>query len=162
MFEQNEIESLRHSFRPGKIATLFVGESAPVSGKFFYAGNTNFYRFVKQAFGGDDDFLNAFKGDGFFLDDLVQRPVNALSRTERRRLHREYMPSLAQRIASYQPQAVISVMKDIHEVVAGAITSSKVANITHYKLPFPGQSHQTRFVAELRRIRPKLPTNKAP
>ena len=35
-----EIEAVRASFRPTPILTLFVGESPPKRGKFFYCGKT--------------------------------------------------------------------------------------------------------------------------
>jgi hypothetical protein len=155
--EENPIEALRRSFRPQKIATLFVGESAPISGKFFYDRNTNFYRYVKQALDGGENFLEEFKAKGFFLDDLVLKPINGMSQKERRHWHKESEPFLTERIASYKPHAVISVMKDIHDVVADAIRKSGVQNVTHYCLPFPGQGHQTKFIKELRRISAELP-----
>jgi hypothetical protein len=34
-----DVEAIRRAHRPEPIATLFVGESAPVSGDFFYRGN---------------------------------------------------------------------------------------------------------------------------
>lgn len=157
MVEQNPIEMLRISFRPPRVTTLFVGESAPVNGKFFYQGNTGFYRYVRRAFDGDENFLAAFKQGGFFLDDLVLEPINGLPRSDRRRLHREYASSLAERIAVYKPQAVISVLQDIHGIVGQAIEKSGLINVKHYRLPFPGQGHQTRFMDELRRIRRELP-----
>jgi hypothetical protein len=35
------VEAARAKFRPERITTLFVGESAPPSGDFFYHGNGN-------------------------------------------------------------------------------------------------------------------------
>jgi hypothetical protein len=35
-----DIEALRLSYKPEHIKILFVGESAPASGKFFYKGNS--------------------------------------------------------------------------------------------------------------------------
>jgi hypothetical protein len=32
-------EAVRARYRPPQIATLFVGETPPANGKFFYAGN---------------------------------------------------------------------------------------------------------------------------
>jgi hypothetical protein len=44
---QNEaVEALRASYRPSRITTLFVGESAPISGDFFYDGRD--HRMVKH------------------------------------------------------------------------------------------------------------------
>jgi len=38
------VEVIRKRFRPERITTLFVGESAPHSGDFFYSGNTAMLR----------------------------------------------------------------------------------------------------------------------
>jgi hypothetical protein len=35
----NEIEKVRSLHKPDTVDALFIGESAPVSGKFFYKGN---------------------------------------------------------------------------------------------------------------------------
>jgi hypothetical protein len=47
----NELEKVRRSFRPRHITTLFVGESPPHSGVFFYKGDSQLYYRVKEAFG---------------------------------------------------------------------------------------------------------------
>ena len=65
----NDTELIRQSYRPSKIVTLFVGESAPKSGKFFYIGNTALKRYMEDAMkaaslGGHDDFLERFKSYG--------------------------------------------------------------------------------------------------
>jgi hypothetical protein len=43
------VEAARAKFRPERITTLFVGESAPSSGKFFYYGNTAMTRYMRSA-----------------------------------------------------------------------------------------------------------------
>jgi hypothetical protein len=54
------VEETRRSFRPAKIATLFVGESAPAAGVFFYYGNSGMTRYMRRAIeqvsGPTDDF----------------------------------------------------------------------------------------------------------
>jgi hypothetical protein len=77
------VEVVRRNYRPIRIMTLFVGESAPNSGKFFYLGNTALKRHVEEAMkaaglGGNGDFLERFKAYGWYLDDLVLRPVNQM------------------------------------------------------------------------------------
>ena len=44
-----DIEATRASYRPDRITTLFVGESAPASGDFFYFGNNNMLRLMQRA-----------------------------------------------------------------------------------------------------------------
>ena len=154
----DELEKLRHRFRPSTIATLFVGESAPVGGSFFYAADAQLYRTMKSAFAGSGDFLAAFMARGWFLDDLVLVPVNDKSAAERRRLHRQWMPSLARRIAAYRPRVVVSLLLSIEEVVGEAVAETGIAGLRHYALPYPGNRQQLRFKRELARIVGELPT----
>src|SRR5580693_4965629 len=100
----SDLEELRKNFRPDRITTLFVGESAPESGKFFYSGNSGLFRAMQKAFGGRPTFLEDFKRSGFYLDDLVLTPVNKLERRERSRRRQEAVPELAKRLAEYKPK----------------------------------------------------------
>jgi hypothetical protein len=77
------IETIRLAFRPDRITTLFVGESAPISGDFFYCGGTALERVMRSAIEGSlgptsGDFLGAFKAYGWYLDDLVLTPIDHL------------------------------------------------------------------------------------
>jgi len=75
-----KIEDIRHSFRPAEIRVLFVGESAPQSGKFFYKGNSQVYGYMEKYLGQKlfqtcNNFLENFKAASYYLDDLVLTPV---------------------------------------------------------------------------------------
>jgi hypothetical protein len=43
------VQETRESFRPEKVATLFVGESTPAAGVFFYYGNSGMTRYMRRA-----------------------------------------------------------------------------------------------------------------
>jgi hypothetical protein len=66
--------------RPGRITTLFIAESAPIGGTFFYYGNGHLGRYlqrsIEEVLAGDGDFLERFKSYGWYLDDLVPAPVD--------------------------------------------------------------------------------------
>ena len=75
------VETVRAHYRPKTILTLFIGESAPYSGDFFYFGNTALTGYMHKAMGaaglgGAGDFLERFKSYGWYLDDLVLTPIN--------------------------------------------------------------------------------------
>jgi len=118
MSGRSKIETVREGYRPNCIKTLFVGESAPASGDFFYCGGnamlTHMRCAVEPALGGsggsDQDFLERFKKYGWFLDDLVLTPVNHLTKSERKAKCLEAQRSLADRIAAYQPEAIVSLL----------------------------------------------------
>jgi hypothetical protein len=154
------VESIRARFLPERITTLFVGESAPHSGDFFYCGNTQMLRqmqlAIERAFGETGDFLKSFKAYGWYLDDLVLKPVNHLLKPERIAKCLEATESLANRIAAYRPQAIVSVLKSIEPFVnAAAIQAGSDA--PRFAVSFPGMGQQTRFQAEMAVIIPELP-----
>ena len=103
----SEFEKIRKSFRPERITTLFVGESAPSGGTFFYNENSNLFRCMKRAFDGQATFLDDFKSSGFYLDDLVLIPVNKLERQDRTALRQQSISTLADRLADYKPMAIV-------------------------------------------------------
>jgi hypothetical protein len=155
-----KVETIRKRFLPVRITTLFVGESAPHSGDFFYCGNTAMWshmkRAVELAFGKSDDFLKSFQAYGWYLDDLVLEPVNHLPKSQRIAKCLDAQNSLANRIAFYQPEAIVSLLKRIDPFVnAAAILAG--SNATRYGVPFPGMGQQTRFQADMAAIIRKLP-----
>src|SRR5271169_4155676 len=117
------MEATRAKFHPERITTLFVGESAPASGDFFYSsGNTAMLQHmrsaVEDALGKGSDFLERFKAYGWYLDDLVLTPVNDLTKpSERKAKCLQAQNSLADRIAEYQPRAILSLLLSIQKIV---------------------------------------------
>jgi hypothetical protein len=154
------VETARARFRPDRITTLFVGESAPASGDFFYYSKTamlrHMQRAVERALGEGDDFLARFKGYGWYLDDLVLTPVNRLTKSERKAKCLDAQNSLADRIAAYQPEAIVSLLMIVEPFVDAAARTAG-SNAPRYAVPFPGMGRQVRFHAAMARIIPKLP-----
>ncbi len=152
----NELEELRKSFRPGCIATLFVGESAPVSGRFFYSGNSTLFRAMERAFGNQKTFLQDFQKKGFYLDDLVLTPINKLEKRERLRLRREAVPELKKRLIEYKPKAVVVVMQAILPVVRQAMYMAGIS-YEPFCVPHPAFGNWTRFHSAMTKIINDLP-----
>ena len=79
-----KIEVIRRKYKPAKIKILFIGESPPAGGTFFYDGNSNLAKYTKSAFENCfgtsisqmPEFLRFFKEQGCFLDDLCLYPIN--------------------------------------------------------------------------------------
>src|SRR6516162_7152522 len=57
---QKAVDTLRDSYCPERITTLFVGESPPINGRFFYDGNNSLLKFMRQAI----EFESALPGEG--------------------------------------------------------------------------------------------------
>lgn len=152
-------EALRARYRPGTIKVLFVGESAPAGGTFFYAGNSHAYRYLSEALGphlvGAAPFLDRFRDAGLYLDDLVLTPVNHLTAPERKARNADAAPALGARIAIYQPQVVVCIAKTIARPLAEAHARSGVGCPLHV-VSFPGNGQQANFRRELAEILPSL------
>jgi hypothetical protein len=151
-------EILRQRYRPATITTLFIAESPPAEkANFFYSESGTLYRHMKLAFGGGDDFLDDFAAKGFYLDDLVLVPVNRLAGPERRRLHRASVSSLARRLRSHRPKAVVVLLKSIARAVEAALADAGLAHMPRHVVPYPGMGNQPRFLAAMAQIVPTLP-----
>jgi hypothetical protein len=152
----NHLEELRKSFRPDRITTLFVGESAPDSGRFFYSGNSSLFHAMKKAFGSHATFLDDFKLNGLYLDDLVLTPINKLEQHERSRLRKTSIAELADRLVEYEPKAVVVVMRAILPMVRQAM---RMAGILYepFCVPHPAFGNWTRFSNAMTEIIDELP-----
>ena len=151
-------EELRLSFQPQRVTTMFVGESVPHGGTFFYQRDSVLYRATQEAFGGPDDFLIWFRDEGFYLVDLVPYPINHIRERSLRNHHRsEAVPSLASLLALHKPEAVVILMKAIKKMVVQAMVQADMSNVPYFSVPFPGRFHRQRFLDEIQAIIPKLP-----
>lgn len=158
-------ETKRREYRPEHIRVLFVGESPPANGTFFYCGNSLLARYTRTAFeavyGPYDDmpsFLRAFKDLGCYLEDLSTEPINHLPRDEREVKRNNAIPELSARIREHCPEkAIIGCMMAIEAHVHRAVSDAGVGDrIPVHFLPFPAQGHQQRYVNELAELLRKL------
>jgi DNA-binding transcriptional regulator YiaG len=153
-------KKLRARYLPAKVRVLFVGEAPPAGGTFFYAGNSQMYRLLRETLqsrlGDQDDFLQAFKDRGYFLDDLVLEPFDQIPATKRASILRRNVPFLARRMTRYQPEIVVTLLKRIGPYVEDAISRAR-ADVQHYCVSFPGTGQQGNFRREMAKIVPLLP-----
>jgi hypothetical protein len=156
MNAMNPFEEVRQSYRPDRITTLFVGESAPHGGTFFYNQDSGLFREIRKAFRGDASFLDDFERNGFYLDDLVSEPVNHLGNKDRRRLCHAAVSSLVARLRDYNPQAVVILLRSIEPMVRSSIRDAGLS-CQIYCTPYPGFGNQGRFHDAMTEIIPKLP-----
>lgn len=149
----SEQEKKRLEYKPKKVRFLFIGESMPAGGTFFYFENSNLYNYTKDAFlqnfnWSEKEFLNYFKSNGFYLDDLCQEPINQLSENEKRLARKAYEQSLAIRIKDYNPMVVLSTPMSINKNVNAAINIAYL-DIVNHSLPFPAMGNQHKYVNSL-------------
>lgn len=117
---RESVERSRQAYRPATVRVLFVGESPPANDTFFYFGDSSLARCTREAFeqlyGQTTDpqqFLEAFREQGFYLVDLCRTPVNRLSNRARRAARRAAVEDLAGMLRELRPDRIVVVMKAI-------------------------------------------------
>jgi hypothetical protein len=150
-------ETLRQKYKPDEIRVLFVGESPPAGGTFFYAANSNLFRAMAsafaQAFGSRvpnaAEFLEFFREAKCYLDDLCLEPVNHMTSSARRRARRAGEKPLAERLKVDTPLVTVAVPLSVQPHLESALLQAGLASVPVYGLPFPAMGHQHRFATEL-------------
>jgi hypothetical protein len=153
---RRERERLRESFRPRCIQLLFVGESPPASGRFFYSANSGLYRAMRMAFQIADpkidggNFLAVFQQCGCYLTDLWHEPIDRLAPDRRRALRKAGEKYLARQLKRFRPVTIASLLRSIeNNVENAALLAAWRGRILH--LPYPGRwsRHREAFVKAL-------------
>ena len=152
-------ERLRKRYRPRVLRLLFIGESRPAGGTFFYAADSNLFFHTQSAFGGaygdrlpqGVQFLDFFKSAGCYLEDLCLEPVNRLPPTPRRVAHHAATGPLAERIGSRRPGTIVVVGlgRSLRSCIGKALKLANLEDVPRFELPFPAMSHQPRYLSEL-------------
>jgi hypothetical protein len=142
---------------------LFVGESPPAAGTFFYAADSELYRATRDTFEAAlprfrnvDTFLKAFAENGCYLVDLCLDPVNQLtdradgSWRKRLRARRRGEVRLAATLAELRPAVVIVVLKGIAANVSRAVARAGIAaECTTVTYPSRWHRHRLAYRREL-------------
>jgi hypothetical protein len=137
-------ERVRRAHQPEEVRALFVAESPPAGGTFFYEGNSNLFERTREAFveaspsfRRTDNFLAAFKAAGCYLEDLAIEPVNGLPGRQRREACKAGITPLAKRVSRLSPRVIVIVSYGIERWVIEALKCARLADVEREKLPFP-------------------------
>jgi len=157
--KHRENERLRRSYRPAHVRILFVGESAPASGRFFYQADSGLYRAIRNTFRAalpalpEDDFLHSFRNLGCYLVDLCGLPVDRLNSEERKQACRDGEDRLSRALKEFQPKIVITVVRSISANVRRAQESAHWKGL-YVELPYPGRwkEHRVSFEQALKPV----------
>ena len=149
-------ERLRKRYRPERVRILFVGQSPPASGRFFYQADSGLYRAVKETFLtaiaplAKNDFLDSFRSLGCYLVDLCGEPVDNMPRHARRCACRAGEVPLARTIRALRPMIIVTIVRSIGANVKRAQEQAGWSGL-HLELPYPGRwhSHRMRFRRQL-------------
>ena len=141
---QATLERLRRRYRPERIRLLFIGESPPASGRFFYRRNSGLYRAIRDTFRTidpsiiDETFLEIFRNSGCYLIDLCARPVDDLDVHSRRAACVAGEAMLTRKMRLLEPSAIVVLVKSIRNNVRRA-TSEAEWRGPILELPYPGR-----------------------
>ena len=142
-------ERLRCRYRPHRVRLLFIGESPPASGRFFYQQDSGLYRAMFETFQRVDvsvdhaNFLSRFALTGCYLVDLCPEPVDRLDPARRRAACRAAEAPLARTIARLRPETIVSVVRSIEANVDRAISRAGWRGDV-LRLPYPGRWQRSR------------------
>lgn len=149
---EDKRERLRRRYRPERIRLLFIGESPPASGRFFYRQDSGLYRAIRDTFRmidpwiTDDMFLEVFQNSGCYLIDACSRPVDHLDLRSRRAACLAGEPRLTGKIRRLKPSLIVTIVKSIRENVRRAAGEARWRGPI-LELPYPGRwaSHRKVF-----------------
>jgi hypothetical protein len=149
-------EALRAAHRPDRVRMLFVGESSPASGRFFYRCDSGLYRAIREAFHrvdpavNDGNFLDLFRAAGCYLIDVCQQPVDRMKPRERRAACLAGEAELAHQIQVLQPETLVILVRSIRDIAERAALRSSWSG-TLLSTPYPGRwlRHRREFLEAL-------------
>jgi hypothetical protein len=135
---------------------LFVGESLPASGRFFYQGDSGLYRAMRDAFltavpgMSNEEFLEAFRAKGCYLIDLCGRPVDRMEAKERKLARGKGERRLGETIKELRPDAMVILLRAIAPHVRRAQQRAGWHGLS-IEVPYPGRWKRNReeFMREL-------------
>ena len=149
--KQHQRERLRAAYRPERVRMLFVGESPPASGRFFYNRDSGLYRALRDAFHlvdqniTDENFLAIFQEAGCYLVDACRQPVDRMEPMARRNACLAGEPLLTRHIRTLQPLTIVTLVRSIRANVERAAAHASWTG-TMIELPYPGRWIQHRKV----------------
>ncbi len=169
-FTIEDYAQAREKYQPHKIKILFVAESPPSSGGYFYfsetIGKDHLFRETMKALDlwpvsrplrrGVDKrpLLERFRSNGFFLIDTCELPVDKLSTTERMTAVRRGAVGLASRVRRLNPAHIIVVKNTVFRPVCQALEREGLGRriLNKTSLPFPSHGNQKKFRNNLRQM----------
>ena len=160
----------RNKYKPRKVNLLFIAESPPSSGGYFYSektiGKDHLFRETMKALklwpsgrpmqkGLDKrSMLDEFRSLGFFLIDTCELPVDKLPPRQRRISTFEGASTLPKRVEALDPERILIVKKTVFKPAIQALSETEFEDrvLNTEPLPFPSHGNQKKYRAMLRRL----------
>lgn len=162
----NIYENLRKKYKPDNVKILFVGESRPNQGTFFYKENSKLYTHTQKAFNpllSNNFNLSIFKEMGCWLYDVCPQPVNNLKPPARRKEIKKHILGLRETVVSFNPEYIIVVKRgDLRNIALPILTEigyyenpliyGNLGKHDTFYLPFPSNSHESEYEKQLTEV----------
>ncbi|HYY90546.1 MAG TPA: hypothetical protein VE955_00995, partial [Candidatus Dormibacteraeota bacterium] len=152
-FTDGDYARARRKYRPVRIRILFVAESPPSSGGYFYfsktVGKDHLFRETMKALGfwplsqpmghGIDKrpLLEKFCSSGFFLIDTCGLPVDKLPTKTRVKKIGEGALRIASRVRHLNPGSIVVIKKTVFHPVRDSLVQAGLGNKVLNKKPLP-------------------------
>ncbi len=164
----NQYAEARDKYRPDRIGALFIAESPPSSGGYFYfektTGKDHLFRETMKALGlwreetsmpkglDKQQLLAQFQSRNLFLLDTCEFPVDKMSTRQRHNAILEAVPRLVEEVRDLDPKAILIVKKTVFEPVREGLERGGLGEriLNEEPLPFPSHGNQRKFRISLR------------
>ena len=147
----------RNRYIPAKIKTIFVLESPPASGKYFYNPDGTLSEPLFRAMTKDvleitpkskDEGLKEFAARGYFLIDATYTPINRMSETDKEATILHDLPMLVEALHEYAgPETGIVLVKvNVCKLLEDKLREEGFKVLNHgTMIPFPTFGRQKEF-----------------
>ncbi len=166
-YSLNKIHRQRRKFKPGKIEVLFIAESPPIRGNFFYDPNSLIYDHLFRnimdelfvnfqpyapTYNSKLHFLNCFMNNGYYLVDATNTPVNNQTIAQRnivikRGLNRK-IGQIRNLLRSNINAPVVILKQNVFCILYPALIQAGFNVVHHSPIPFPSSGQQQKFKIE--------------
>ena len=153
--------NLRNLYHPDNLRYIFILESPPVSGLYFYDKNgktseplfAELMKFLKISVGSKSEGLNYFTKSGYLLVDATYQPVNELKGKERDKTILNDFDNLVEDLGNINPDKTIPlilVKANICKILEPRLKQEGFNVLNNdIVVPFPSTGQQKRFHAEI-------------
>ena len=155
---------MRNRYHPSNLRHIFILESPPDSGKYFYdeCGKVSEFlfkammRFIEFTPSNKKEGLEYFQKCGYLLVDATYRQVNNLTCSERDKIICEDFDLLLEDLSNINPEKkipLILVKANICEILEDCLEQKGFAVLNNKtKIPFPSTGNQNKFHEKLVQI----------
>lgn len=151
------------------IRVLWIAESPPAGGGYFYFDTTSKNHLFRETMRGlgwwpEDEtmsagidktpYLRRFQKAGHFLVDLSYVPVNKMGRNEKERVLRRSIPRLLNDLEALDPQKILIVKATLFDLLSSRIGETRFGPrvLNTGPIPFPSHGGQKRYREEIRKL----------